>query len=166
MVFGRRNPLKSLTKAKKAVTKQSKAVMGGAKSATRTAIKGAKVAKAAGGIAADVMNPYKMGKVAVNAARGKGVVYPGSKYIGPGNPMNRGKGTSSADRAAYKHDVAYGKYLDKGVKPMKLYAGYSEADKKLMKDSDVTTKHGLVTYGGMAVKKGMYKLGLSGKMIR
>lgn len=160
------NPLKTLTKVKKTVKKGSKKVLGGAKSATRTAIKGAKVAKAAAGIVGDVTNPYKMGKVVVNAARGKGVVYPGSKYIGPGNPMNRGKGVSSADRAAYRHDVAYGEYLKKGVKPHKLYAGYSKADERLMKESDITTKHGLVTYGGMALKKGLYKLGLTGKMIK
>jgi len=158
--------LSFLSKAKKSIKKRSKKVLGGAKSVARTAIKGAKIAKAAGGIAADLHNPYKMGKVVVNAARGKGVVYPGSKYIGPGNAMNLGKGNTSGDRAAYRHDVAYGKYLDKGVKPSKLYAGYSSADKKLMKESDITTKHGLVTYAGMSLKKGLYKMGLTGKMIK
>jgi hypothetical protein len=87
--------------------------------------------------------------------------------------MNLGKGVSSGDRAAYKHDLAYDEILNrkdskgkKLVKPSKLYLGYSQADKDLMKASDITTKHGLVTYGGMALKKGLYKLGLTGKMIK
>jgi hypothetical protein len=172
-------PSALLGKAKKSIQKQVRTVRKGAKilkSGATTGVKGAikagKIAKAAGGIAMDLTNPYKMGKVVVNAARGKGVVYPGSKYIGPGNAMNLGKGNSSADRAAFKHDEEYGELLKKkseggrGIKPSKLYAGYSSADKRLMKRSDVTTKHGLATYGGMALKKGLYKMGLTGKMIK
>lgn len=138
----------------------------GIKKGVKTGIKAGKVGKAALGIVGDVTNPYKMGKVAVGAARGKGIVYPGSKYIGPGNPMDLGKPMSSADAAAYLHDKDYDRLLKKGVKPAKLYAGFSEADKRLMKRSDITTKHGLVTYGGMAIKKGLYKLGLTGKLIK
>jgi len=111
-------------------------------------------------------NPYNIGKVAVGAARGKGVVMPGSKYIGPGNPMNLGKPLNSADAAARLHDMDYDKILKSGVKPSKLYVGYSKADERLMKRSDVTTVHGLATYGGMAVKKGLWRLGLTGKQIQ
>lgn len=142
--------------------KAKKTIKKGAKSGA----KAAKVGKAALGIAKDVTNPLKMGKVVVNAMRGKGVVYPGSKYIGPGNAMNLGKGVTSADRAAYQHDLDYDRLLKKGVKSSKLYAGFSEADKRLMKRSDITTKQGLVTYSGMALKQGLYKLGLTGKIIK
>ena len=160
----------SITRPQSVAPKQKKKKKGGIisslKKVGKTAVKGAKVAKAAGGIVADIHNPYKMGKMIKDAAKGKGLVYPGSKYIGPGNPMDRGKPTSSADAAAYQHDLDYDRLLKKGVKPKKLYLGYSDADKRLMKRSDITTKHGLVTYGGMAVKKGLYKLGLTGKKIK
>jgi len=155
-----------LTQVKKSISKQSKSTIKSISKGAKTAVKGAKIAKAAAGIVGDVTNPVKMGKVVVNAARGKGIVYPGSKYIGPGNAMNLGKPNSKADAAAYQHDLAYDKYLKDGHKKKKVYAGFSKADQQLMNKSDVTTKHGLVTYGGMAVKKGLYKLGLTGKMLK
>ncbi len=157
---------KSITKKKRSVIRSAKTGAKVAKSVGKVAVKGGKIAIAAGGLAADISNPYKMGKVVVNAARGKGVVLPGSKYIGPGNAMNLGKGNSSADRAAFKHDQEYDGYAERGIKGKKMYLGYSSADKRLMKRSDVTTKHGLATYGVMAAKKGLYKLGLTGKMIK
>lgn len=137
-----------------------------ATSGAKKAIYAAKVGKAVGGVARDIVNPLKMGKVAVNAVRGKGVVYPGSKYIGPGNAMNKGKPTSSGDKAAYEHDLDYDRLLKQGVKPKRLYLGHSSADQRAMDKSDLTTKHGVAVYGGMAIKKGMYKLGLTGKKIK
>lgn len=129
-------------------------------------VKGVKIAGAAGGIARDLANPIKMGKVVKGGLKGKGWTYPGTKYLGPGNSLNRGKPVSSGDKAAYKHDLDYDRLLKKGVKPKKLYMGYSKADERLMKRADLTTKHGLAAYGGMAVKKGLYKLGLTGKKIQ
>ena len=157
--------IRSKTKTKKSssmISKVGKTIKKGKKKV----VFGAKVVRAGIGIARDVSNPFKMGKVAVGAVRGKGIVYPGTNYIGPGNPLNAGKPVSSGDRAAMQHDYDYDRLLKKGVKPKKLYAGFSEADKRLMKRSDITTKHGLVTYGGMAVKKGLYKIGLTGKLIK
>jgi hypothetical protein len=128
--------------------------------------KGGKIALAAGKIVRDFNNPINQAKMISRAAQGKGLVYPGTKYIGPGNPMNLGEPVSAGDAVAMKHDFEYGRLLEKGVKPWKLYAGFSEADKRAMKEADVTAKHGLAIYMGMAVKKGLYKAGLTGKLIK
>ncbi len=157
---------KSIAKKKRSIVRSAKVAGKVAKTVGKGAIKGAKIAGAAGGLVADIANPYKRTKMIVNAVRGKGLVLPGSKYIGPGNAMNLGKGNSSADRAALVHDKEYDALLKKGVGKAKLYGGYSKADERLMKASDVTTKHGLATYGVMGIKKGIYKLGLSGKMTK
>jgi len=137
----------------------------GIKKIAKGAVKGVRVGVAATRLVKRMTNPINLGKMAAGAVSGKGLVLPGSKYIGPGNPMNRGKPTSSADAAARLHDLDYGKLLKRGVKPSKLYLGFSRADERLMKRSDVTTPEGLATYGGMSVKKGLYKLGLTGKKI-
>jgi len=133
------------------------------KSGASKAIYAAKVGKAVGGLAKDFANPINQIKMIKGAVKGEGVVVPGSKYIGPGNAMNKGKPTSSADKAAYQHDLDYGRLLAQGVSKKKLYGGFSKADERLMKKADLTTKHGVAAWGGMAVKKAGYKLGLSGK---
>jgi hypothetical protein len=122
-----------------------------------------KVGAATLGLAKDIANPVNQAKMIKGAIQGKGVLVPGSKYIGPGNAMNKGKPNSTADEAAYQHDLDYGRLLSQGVSKKKLYGGFSKADERLMKRADLTTKHGVAAYGGMAVKKGLYKLGLSGK---
>ena len=128
--------------------------------------KGAKVGVAAARLAVRLHNPVNVGKMLVKAAKGKGLTLPGSNYIGPGNPLHSGKPKSKADAAARLHDIDYDRLLKKGVKPSKLYFGFSKADERLMKRSDITTPDGLATYGGMALKKGLYKLGLTGKKIQ
>jgi hypothetical protein len=127
--------------------------------------KTALVTKAAGQLGARMMNPYNLGKMGINALRGKGLVLPGSRYIGPGNSLNAGTPTSSADAAARLHDLDYDNYLKHGVKAKKLYFGFSDADARLMKRSDVTTPDGLATYSGMLLKKVGHKIGLTGKRI-
>lgn len=62
-----------------------------------------------------------------NAAR-LGKVFPGSKYIGPGNPMNLGEPTSDGDALAYMHDMAYDRLLKAGVPPAQVYLGLTQAD--------------------------------------
>lgn len=128
-------------------------------------LKVAKIAKAAAHLTAKLTNPYNVSKMLIDAGRGKGLVLPGSRYIGPGNSMNAGEPLSSADRAARLHDMDYDRLLNKGVKAKKLYLGYSRADERLMSRSDVTTYDGLATYSGMGAKKLGYKAGLSGNMI-
>ena len=44
--------------------------------------------------------------------------------------------------------------------------GYSEADKRLMKKSDVKTPEGIATYLGMKAKQMLHKTGLTGKMLK
>ncbi len=124
----------------------------------------AKVAKAA----VKLVTKVAVGapKMVVNAARGKGLVLPGSKYIGPGNALNKGKPRGKADAAALKHDLAYDDYIKKGkVKKKDVYLGFSDADKRLMKGSDTTTSAGLATYAGMKAKHILNKVGLT-KRIR
>jgi hypothetical protein len=138
------------------------------------ALKGAKSAAQVGLAAAKVVskltNPVTMGKVALGAARGKGLVYPGSTYIGPGNPLpkkgEKHKAKSKADLAALQHDRDYDALLKRGVKPSKLYTGFSDADQRLIDKSDVRTEHGLVTFLGMNAKKGLQKAGLTGPRIK
>lgn len=139
--------------------------MGKFKRTLRGVVKAGKVGVAAIRLGAKMTNPVNIAKMGVNAARGKGLVLPGSRYIGPGNSLDAGKPTSKADAAARLHDLDYDHYLKSGVKAKKLYLGYSDADQRLMKRSDVTTPDGLATYGGMLVKKGLYKMHLTGKKI-
>jgi hypothetical protein len=141
-----------------------KLVRGLKKTGKKTA-HGAKVGRAAARLTAKVLNPKNMAKGVYNAAKGKGIVLPGSNYIGPGNPMGR-KVKSKADANAKKHDEDYGKYLAAGVKKSKVYKGYSDADKRLQKKSDTTTSAGLATYGGMKMKQIAHKMGLTGKRLR
>lgn len=149
-------------KKKSLFDKFKKSVVGGVSKVTKTG----RVGIAAGRLYTKVANPINLTKTVVNAARGKGVVLPGTKYIGPGNRLDAGKPTSSADAAARRHDYAYDDYLAAGVKPSKLYMGFSDADQRLIKQSDVTTPDGLATYSGMKLKQAAYKLGLTGKKIR
>ena len=133
----------------------------------RGVVKGAKVGVAAARLANKVTNPINQVKGVVKAARGGGFVLPGTKYIGPGNRMDLGKPVNSADAAAYQHDLDYDRLINKrGKKKAKVYWGFSDADQRLMDRSDVTTPDGLATYMGMGIKKGINRLGLSGKQIR
>jgi len=124
-----------------------------------------KVGLAGAKLAIKLKNPINQFKMVKNAIQGKGVVLPGSKYIGPGNAMNLGAPNSSGDAAAFSHDNDYDNLLKAGVKPKKLYLGYSEADQRAKKRADVTTPDGLAVFLGMSAKQGLYKAGLTGKKI-
>jgi len=136
-----------------------------AKKKGKQAVYAGKVGKAAVQLAAKVTNPKNVRKMVKDAAKGKGVVLPGSNYIGPGNPMGR-KVKSKADATAKKHDEDYGKYLKKGHSKKKVYTKYSDADARLKKASDKTTADGLATYAGMKAKQILHKTGLTGKRLR
>lgn len=124
----------------------------------------AKVGIAAVQLGGRLLNPKNSFKMIRNAIRGKGLVLPGSNYIGPGNPMGR-KVKSKGDALAKKHDEDYGRLLDAGYSKKRVYLGFSEADKRLMKQSDTTTPEGLTTYAGMKAKHVMSKTGWTGKRI-
>ena len=123
------------------------------------------VAKAGGVLAARVANPVGKAKFISNAVRGKGFVLPGSKYIGPGNEMNKGKPTDQADANAYQHDIDYDNYLKKGHKAKDVYTGYSDADERLLKNTKANSANGLAVVLGMGAKKLLNKTGLT-KRIR
>lgn len=111
-------------------------------------------------------DPKSIATVGKRYSQGKGVVLPGHKYIGPGNPLDAGEPTNAADHAARLHDNDYDRLLEAGVSPKKLYLGYSDADQRLMDRSDVTTAGGLATYLGMGVKKKGWQMGLTGHKIK
>jgi hypothetical protein len=104
-------------------------------------------------LASRVLNPLFVPQMVAKQAFGLGVTVPGSKYIGPKNPMNLGKPVNAADKLAYEHDQAYDKYIKSGIPASQVYGSYSKADAKLMKSADTTTPEGLAAYLGMASKK-------------
>lgn len=116
-------------------------------------------------LAARVANPVRQAKFLIDAARGEGFVLPGSKYIGPGNRMNKGKPVNQADANAYQHDLDYDAYLKKGHKAKDVYMGYSDADERLLRNTKANTPEGLAVNLGMGLKKIMNKTGLT-KRIR
>lgn len=130
-----------------------------------------KVLKAAGSLVKDLMNPTYAATVYRGYKDGKGIVVPGHKYIGPGNPLpeklgaEKDKPVNKADYSAYLHDNEYDRYKSAGIKDKDVYLGFSDADKRLMDRSDLTDKSGLITYLGMGFKKGLWKAGV-GKRIR
>lgn len=103
--------------------------------------------------------------IAAGAAAGKGIILPGTNYLGPGNPMNRPV-IDEHDARAREHDLAYMRYADQGHSKFNIYTGYSDADEKLRRESDTTHPSGLASYLGMTIKKGIHKTGLTGAMIR
>jgi hypothetical protein len=133
-------------------------------SAKKKIVHGSKVAKATAKLGARMSNPKNIAKMVKNAAKGKGLVLPGSNYIGPGNPMNR-KVKSKGDALAKKHDEDYQRYLDAGFSKKKVYAGFSDADKRLMKKSNLHTPEGVATFTGMKAKQLLHKTGLTGKKL-
>ena len=144
------------------------AVKGGAKKAAgvgRAIKKGAKIGAAAAKLGVIVNDPLNQAKFLKGAVTKGEFIFPGSKYIGPGNAMNKGAPTSRADANAYEHDVAYGKYLEKGHKAKDVYLGYSDADERLLRKTKADTPEGLVVNLGMLAKKGLNKTGLT-KRIR
>ena len=121
--------------------------------------------KAVGQLYSRLKNPRNQFKMVKNLATGKGLTLPGSKYIGPGNPMNRGKPVDKADANAYQHDVDYDNYIKRGVKKRHVYTGYSDADERLLKNTKADTPNGLAVNLGIGAKKALNKLGLT-KRIR
>nr|WPR17928.1 MAG: capsid protein [Chemarfal virus 64] len=86
-----------------------------------------------------------------------GLTIPGSNYIGPGNSLNRGPGTSQVDDDAHQHDHAYDQ--------AKNFKDIQEADRTLLQQtgdhiiegisgsgSIKDTVHGIIAGGGIAIK--------------
>lgn len=137
------------------------------KRATKKIAYGAQVANTGRKLVKRITNPTNIAKAGVNAFRGKGVTLPGSKYIGPGNPMDRGKPTSKADAQAYQHDIDYDNYIKSGVKSSKVYTRYSDADDRLRKASSHNLHkdpNALAAYVGMSGKHLLHKVGLVGRV--
>lgn len=157
---------------KQAISKKASSLASKVKGGVSKAKAVAKKAKYAGEVgmagvklAAKVANPVSKAKFLVNAARGEGFVLPGSKYIGPGNKMNKGKPIDQADANAYQHDLDYDAYLKKGHKARHVYTGYSDADERLLKNTKANTASGLAVNLGMGLKKVLNKVGFT-KRIR
>lgn len=123
------------------------------------------VGVAAGKLGLRLANPIRRAKFVADAVRGEGYVLPGSKYIGPGNRMDKGKPVNEADANAYQHDVDYDNYLAAGHKAKDVYTGYSDADERLLNKTKANTPEGLAVVLGMGAKKLLNKTGLT-KRIR
>jgi hypothetical protein len=121
-------------------------------------VKGLKVVKAAVGLASTLLNPINHYRMAKNKLQGKGYLYPGTHYLGPGNPLNNGPPTSDADRIAQQHDYDYDRLIKAGHSKRRVYGGFSDADQRAMDKSDVTTSQGLALYAGMGAKKILSKI--------
>jgi hypothetical protein len=123
-----------------------------------------------------VSNPLTYAKIGVSYARHKGAVLPGSKYIGPWNPLppsqdavehsKRWRPKNALDASALEHDRAYDGYLKRGVRATKLYTGYSHADRVLLNKSKehLSTPHGLAVFYGMEAKRLGAHIGLTKKI--
>lgn len=139
-----------------------------ARTLARKAVKTAKI----GGAALSAYNHYMSVPGVIKGVtnsmlkKGAGATLHDSTFIGPGNAMRHwSKAKSRTDLAARQHDLDYEAYIRAGLKPSSVYLGFSDADKRLMKRADLTTRHGIMAYGGMAVKKLINKTGLT-KRIR
>lgn len=125
---------------------------------------GAEVGLAAADLAQRVVNPINRVKFAAKALKGEGFVFPGSKYIGPGNRMDLGEPVNEADANAYQHDIDYDNYLKQGHSPFHVYTSWSDADKRLLEKTKANTAEGLAVNLGMLAKKGLFKLGLTKRL--
>lgn len=116
-------------------------------------------------LAGNLLNPKKVAKSVKKAVTGKGLVLPGSNYIGPGNEMKGQKTMSRGDVLAKRHDQDYDNMLKKGAKKTDVYLGYSKADKKALKGAWKEAKRGsgqaLAVAAGMGAKALLHKSGLT-----
>lgn len=119
---------------------------------------GFKIAGATGSAYLHYFTPLGLAATGIKAARTKSLTLHDSAFIGPGNEIvDASKAKSISDLAARQHDIDYDNYLKSGVRSTDLYFGYSDADKRLMKRADLTHRHGIMAYGGMALKKWIHK---------
>ena len=59
----------------------------------------------------------------------RGLLFPGYNYLGPFNPLDNGDPVNKADEAAKKHDLAYNKYINKGLNP---YLNFNKGDQEFI----------------------------------
>lgn len=88
--------------------------------------------------------------MAVGVARGKGLVFPGTSYIGPGNPLLSGRPRSYHDNLARTHDYQYSYLLEKGRKP---YFTWNKADQEIVRKADPKTIEGAAVLMGIGSKR-------------
>jgi hypothetical protein len=136
------------------------------KKVAKTAKDVANVGYAAYNLAKGIANPKNIAKSAFS----QGLVLPGSKYIGPGNSLDKGAPVSKGDAIAYQHDLDYDKLLAAAKNPNDVYLGYSNADKKALKEAWRHAKkgdaHSLAVAAGLGIKKLAYKSGLTKKQTK
>lgn len=115
-------------------------------------------------LAGNLLNPVKVAKSVKKAVTGKGLVLPGSNYIGPRNEM-KGHPKSRGDAIAQQHDQDYDMMLRRGAKTADVYLGYNQADRRALKGSWKAAKKGsgqaLAVAAGMGAKALLHKTGLT-----
>ena len=82
--------------------------------------------------------------------RPKGFLYPGTRYLGPGNPSHNGRPTSATDALARIHDIQYGYLQKRGVN---IYFTWNKADVQALKNAKSTTMQGAVLKAAMLARK-------------
>lgn len=86
-------------------------------------------------------------------SQGKGIIYPGSNYIGPFNPLEEqgsAPPTSQMDDLARIHDYQYGQLMEQGVNP---YFTFNEADRYMLSQVNLSTAEGWAIYLGIGLKQ-------------
>lgn len=92
----------------------------------------------------------------------KGYIYPGYKYLGPGNPLNQGPPVNKLDAAAKKHDEKYHKiteYYKKTKNKQRFEQEIADADEEFIEEVATFAPEGpydtvakWIAYGGIETK--------------
>lgn len=85
---------------------------------------------------------------------------PGYKYLGPGNPLNKGRPRNRNDAIAQLHDIAYQKIQEEGGNP---YIQWSDADETARKDFSFEDYGGALGKTFFQFKKLAWQAGLINK---
>lgn len=82
---------------------------------------------------------------------------PGYKYLGPGNPLDKGEPNNANDWVAYFHDIGYGKIIEAQGNP---YLLWSHADAEAYSKFTVKDYGGALAKGYFGLKKLAYDAGI------
>ena len=85
---------------------------------------------------------------------------PGYKYLGPGNPLDKGLPNNWNDLIALIHDIGYGKIIEEGGNP---YLLWSDADAEAYKKFTTDDYGGVLAKKFFGLKKMAYEIGLISK---
>lgn len=130
------------------------------------------IVKAHAKLGSVLANPKTYVQVAKGYRKGKGIVLPGSRYIGPFNPLpdqitEEWLPKTPGDYSAYLHDRRYGMMIDAGYRANDIYLGYSRADEEMIgrAKQNLDDYQSLVGLYGIGAKQVISKTGLTSSTI-